>query len=187
MNKSKKFVLTGGPGTGKTTLINILHDQGYQTTPEVYTLLYEQAKKNNTLHEFLTDRVLQRQLLMAKQIELESQLDPHKIAFLDRGTYDVIFFALYNQVQLPQKLLDEPKKHHYTAAFFIEPLPEKYYHTTQVRRETHAQMLAIHQSLKEHYKKTSIPILEVPFDTPDNRVKFILNTIKSTSQQAARN
>ena len=39
---SNLVVITGGPGVGKTTLINHLNDRGFDTSPEVARAIIEQ-------------------------------------------------------------------------------------------------------------------------------------------------
>ena len=91
-----RFVLTGGPGVGKTTVINALKETGYQTVPESYTALWNQTQPNH-LETYFGGLVAFRATLMDYQCALEDAIDPSQPAFLDRSTVDVVAFGqLYN-------------------------------------------------------------------------------------------
>jgi len=47
---SLKFILTGGPGVGKTTLIERFKRQGFQVVPEAATYLINERLNNGRLH-----------------------------------------------------------------------------------------------------------------------------------------
>ena len=43
--ENKKIVISGGPGSGKTTLINLLKDKGYPCFEEFSRILIDRARK----------------------------------------------------------------------------------------------------------------------------------------------
>lgn len=173
----RKFVLTGGPGVGKSSVINELERQGYQVSPEAFTELYNEAKTQGKLDILFADPIKFRYDLMAKQQYLESLLKRDGAAFLDRSKQDIVFFGKYFGLKLPQDLVDEIQKTDLELVFFLDQLPEKYYKNTDIRQESQEESLKIHGFLKEEYKKTGLKIIDVPFDTVENRVKFILDSV----------
>ncbi|MBA3954910.1 ATP-binding protein [Candidatus Dependentiae bacterium] len=107
---------------GKTTVINLLKKQGYQTIPEVLTLLFDEAKQNNCLEEFwfASNSLAFRMKLMEKQLALENSLDKNKFAFLDRSTIDVVAFGNYYNIKMPHYITDVAKKDMYAIIFFLD-------------------------------------------------------------------
>jgi len=151
-----RFVLTGGPGVGKSSVITLLQSQGHQTITEAYATMQKEVKL------LFNNQVELRRKLMSWQQKSESLLDPSKPAFLDRGVHDIIFFADYFNIEIPQDLRDQTKKHAYDLIFFLEPLPEQYYQQSAMRGETREMSLKIHQFLYDVYKTTDMPVILVP-------------------------
>ena len=44
----KKYVITGGPGIGKTTVIEILSSRGYEIVPEAARIIIEEEQINDS-------------------------------------------------------------------------------------------------------------------------------------------
>ncbi|MEC7173627.1 MAG: AAA family ATPase, partial [Bacteroidota bacterium] len=44
--ENKKIVISGGPGSGKTTLVNLLKDKGYRCFEEFSRILIDRAQKS---------------------------------------------------------------------------------------------------------------------------------------------
>lgn len=176
---SNKFILTGGPCCGKTSVIKELQKRGYQTCPEAYGELYKEFNTNNKLEDFLRHDINQRWLLLKRHEEQESKLDHSKPAFLDRSIPDVIFYGEHLKLNMSEDLIQkfESCKKDYSTIFFFEPLPKDLYYKTEVRYETWEEAMNIHQTLLEGYKKNGFNVIAVPFDSIENRTDFILNTL----------
>ena len=48
VKEKMKYVIAGGPCTGKSTLIRLLKDQGYQTVPEAGRMLLKENTYSNS-------------------------------------------------------------------------------------------------------------------------------------------
>ena len=57
-------VITGGPGTGKTTIIDALIEQGYSCFPEISRQITLEAKKQGIEQLFLEKPLLFSELLL---------------------------------------------------------------------------------------------------------------------------
>jgi len=180
LNCSRKFVLTGAPGCGKSSIIEELNRRGFQTCPEVYTTLYNESKD----YTVFSQPINLRYKLLDKQLFLESLLKKETPVFLDRSTIDIILFAKYFNIEMPLDFIDKAKNKSYDLVFLMEPLPKQYYKVTNIRKETQEESLKIHQFFKEEYKKFGYKVIEVPFDTIENRTQFILDFINNYYQYA---
>lgn len=180
LNSGYKFIFTGGPCCGKTTVIKELQKMGYQVCPEAYSALYRAAKINGTLEKFCSDMLYQRHLIMQRHLEQESRLDLNKPAFLDRSIPDVIFYGNYFNVKMSMDLLQKFAEHKadYAIVFFFEPVPAVFYQSTDVRSETRVEALKIHQALLAGYVQHDFNIIHVPFDSIEKRVDFILDKVR---------
>jgi predicted ATPase len=81
------IVIIGGPGTGKTTIINELMANGYCCYPEISRQVTLDAQKQGIEQLFLENPLLFSKLLLEgrkKQFDNACN-EPHNVVFLDRG------------------------------------------------------------------------------------------------------
>ena len=166
------YVITGGPSSGKSTVIRILKDQGYTTTQEVARHYIDLQRINGRSVDEI--RANQRQFqhkVLNLQIDLERRLDPQELIFLDRGLPDELAYYQYFNIPPDEKLVEYLKTATYKKIFIMDLLPlDKDY----ARTEDVAAQKALHQLIIESYQARSEPIVMVPVLPPKERVAFIL-------------
>lgn len=166
------YVITGGPSSGKSTVIELLKDDGYTTTHEVARHFIDLQRINGRSTEEI--RANQRQFqhkVLNLQIQLERRLDPQEMIFLDRGLPDELAYYEYFKLPPDEKLIEYLASATYKKIFIMDLLPlDKDYARTE---DLDAQK-ALHQLIIDTYKRRSEPIVMVPVLPPKERVAFIL-------------
>lgn len=173
---SKKIVvIIGGPGSGKTTLIEGLNSKGYTCYPEVSREVILEARKQGFEQLFLEKPLLFSELLLEGRKKQYNQAvkDESSIVFIDRGIPDVLAYMHYIGDAYPAFFDEACHEHKYTKIFFLPPW-EEIYTADEERYENYEQAKLIAGHLNETYKKYGYDLIEVPKDTPDNRILFIL-------------
>lgn len=202
--KTGKFVFTGGPGVGKTTIINELTKRGYVSVPEAarHIIAREQkkvdraAKKGRTYKGVLpwTDlarfqhRVVRQQSLwetLARKGGLKGGKKP-KGTVLDRSFVDPVAYMLEagmtpkSHPALYKKLFSKIKKAGYQKVFFLDQLP--HYANDPQRKESADQAGKLHNRLYDVYKdmgkRYGFDVVRVPAVGVDKRVNFVLDQMK---------
>ncbi len=171
-------VIIGGPGTGKTTLIDGLIQRGYCCYPEISREVTLEAKKQGIEQLFLEKPLLFSELLLEgrkKQFQ-NAQNEPHKIVFIDRGIPDVLAYMHYIGDSYPSFFDQACKEYKYSKIFILPPW-EEIYISDDARYENYEQAKLIYNHLTETYRKYGYDLIEVPKDTIDNRILFILDKI----------
>jgi len=165
MNK-EIVVLIGGPSSGKTTLIEALKEKGHTCYPEVSREVIREAQEQGIEQLFLEKPLLFSELLLEgrKRQFKEALNEEANIVFLDRGIPDVLAYMHYIGDSYPAFFDKACQDHKYSAIFVLPPWKEIYYE----------QAVLIHEHLMETYKKYGYSITEVPKDTVENRVDFIM-------------
>ncbi len=171
-------VIIGGPGTGKTTIIDGLTAQGYCCYPEISREVTMEAKKQGIEQLFLEKPLLFSELLLEgrKKQYHSAKAEPHNIVFLDRGIPDVLAYMHYIGDSYPAFFDQACREHIYTKIFILPPW-EEIYVSDDERYENYEQAKLIYGHLKETYEKYGYNLIEVPKGTVEERILFILNQL----------
>ncbi len=175
----EKIIITGGPGTGKSTVLNELQKQNFLCMHEISRDITLQARKTGIEQLFLKDPVLFSKLLLeGREIQYknahESSAD---IVFFDRGIPDINAYMNYMGIQYDDSFIKTCQTNRYTKVFIMPPW-EEIYITDNERYESFEQALAIHNHLKNTYVSLEYELIDVPFNSVNKRVEFILTTLK---------
>lgn len=175
----KKIVITGGPGTGKSTVIVELEKRNYNCMHEISREVTLMARKNGIEQLFLKDPMLFSKMLLEGRVNQFKKATAKKgdIVFFDRGVPDVFAYMNYLGVDYPAIFVDKSKENTYYNPVFIMPPWKEIYITDNERYESFEQSLAIYNHLKSAYKGLGYDIVEVPFGTAEERANFILENI----------
>ncbi|PQJ78750.1 AAA family ATPase [Polaribacter porphyrae] len=175
---SQKIVLIGGPGTGKTTVLNALQNQGFHCYEEISREVTLEAQKKGIEQLFLTEPLLFSKMLLEgreKQYK-ESLKSKENVIFFDRGIPDVVAYLEYFKTTYTEDFIKKCEEYKYDYIFHFSPW-EVIYTTDNERYETFEDSLEIDNFLLKTYRKLNYKIINVPFGKIEDRVNFILNTI----------
>lgn len=176
--KTKKIVLTGGPGTGKTSIIQLLEERNYTVLPEISREIILQAQKDGIDQLFLEKPLLFSKLLLEGRIKQykkaeESQAD---YIFIDRGIPDVVAYMDYFGSDYPSLFREVGELYPYDMVFVLPPWEAIYTHDNE-RYETFEQACQIHTYLLNSYNRSGYHPTEIPLGTLEERTSFILELI----------
>ena len=99
-----------------------------------------------------------------------------KVVFIDRGIPDVVAYMDYIGDEYPEHFTKACENYKYSKTFILPPWEEIYQSDTE-RYENFEQALEIQKHLIETYKKYGYDLIEVPKDTVENRILYILDKI----------
>tara|TARA_R110001583_G_scaffold125274_2_gene276813 strand:+ start:17216 stop:17749 length:534 start_codon:yes stop_codon:yes gene_type:complete len=175
----QKIVITGGPGTGKSTVIEELIKRNFTCMTEISREVTLNARKNGSEQLFLTKPLLFSELLLEGRVNqyIEAEKKNEELVFFDRGIPDVHAYMNYISIDYPSTYIHKSNFYRYNYIFLMPPWEEIYISDNE-RYENFEQALAIHNHLERTYKELNYKIIEVPTGTVETRTNFILNYLK---------
>lgn len=178
MQKSQnKIVLIGGPGTGKTSVINELIKRDYFCMPEISRQVTLKAQEKGIDQLFLTEPLLFSKMLLEgrEQQFITADKSDEKLVFFDRGIPDVIAYMEYFKSDYPSFFTERSAFYKYDKIFHFSPWDE--IHTTDNERyETFEQSIAIDKFLTKAYTDLGYSIINIPFGTIEERTDFVIHS-----------
>ncbi|NIK93234.1 ATP-binding protein [Mangrovimonas sp. CR14] len=176
--KLKKIVITGGPGTGKTSLINELEKRGYPCLEEVSRQIILNARKDGVDQLFLTEPLLFSERLMEGRKKQFQEAETHgaPVVFIDRGIPDVLAYMDYAKETYPSHFIQACEIMQYDKVFVLAPW-ESIYLSDNERYESFEQAVEIHDYLEATYQRFGYDLENIPFDTIEKRADYLISLL----------
>lgn len=177
----QKIVLIGGPGTGKTSVLNELKNRGFFCMQEVSREVTLKAKEEGIEQLFLTEPLLFSEKLLEgrEQQYLKADQSKEKVVFFDRGIPDVHAYMEYFNTDYPKTFIEKSNQYKYTVIFHFSPW--KAIHTTDNERyESFEESQEIDKHILKAYTELEYDIKKVPLGTVEERTDYILNVLSLT-------
>ncbi|MBX3074704.1 ATP-binding protein [Candidatus Obscuribacterales bacterium] len=174
-----RIVITGGPSTGKTTIINLLEVMGQKVVHELATKIIKEGK-----YLPWVDRVKFQSEVLRRQLAAEAAiLDFDNPIFLDRGAFDGEAYYIADSLPVPPAFSTiDPSQ--YDLAFLIEEL--SFFDQNDVRREDLEFTKKISATLEGCYTSRNIRVIRVPAMLPHARVDFIMKHVADYQKSRVR-
>ena len=150
-----KIVITGGPGTGKTSIINKLESLGHHVFHESSREIIRKYKKLGHDQLFLSN----------------------PIKFFDRGIHDIIAYLNYKKISFGKEFESASKKYKYDFIFLAEPW-EDIYKKDKERYESFEDLIIINKYIKKTYSNYAQKFITLPKSSVQGRINFIIESIK---------
>ncbi|MEY8870256.1 ATPase [Flavobacteriaceae bacterium 144Ye] len=175
---TKTIVITGGPGTGKSSIINELKERGYTCFDEISRQVTLEARKNGVEQLFLTEPLLFSELLLKGRIKQFEDANAHSsnTIFLDRGIPDILAYMDYIGDTYPEPFIEASQNLVYDHVFVLAPWQEIFISDAE-RYENFEQAVEIHKHLLNTYKRFNYNLIDVPFGPIEERANFILELL----------
>jgi predicted ATPase len=172
------FVITGGPGAGKTTLIEALARDGFTVSHEAgRRIIREQQAANGRALPWI-DPLLFAQAMLASDIAAYDAMRgaPHPVVF-DRGIPDVIGYLRLEGIAVPEPMLHAARSYRYQPRVFICPLWPEIYSTDSERRQSLDVAERTYRAMADVYTEFDYDLVAVPRVSVEERVRFVREAI----------
>ena len=167
-------VIAGAQSCGKTTLVDQLADQGFQTVPEGARLYLErEVARGRMINEIRENVAAMQHGILDIQLRIEGELRATDVAFLDRAVPDCLaWWRVYGLN--PNEILTECFRHRYASVFVLDRLPIQ---RDDLRPEDEALAAFLDEWIARDYSALGYRVVRVPVLSPEERLAFVLERL----------
>ncbi|MEI5678011.1 MULTISPECIES: AAA family ATPase [unclassified Mesorhizobium] len=169
------FILTGGPGSGKTTLIESLRAAGYRSSVEAGRgIIQDQVAISGPALPW-NDPALFAELMLSWEMR------SHDIAmqetgpvFFDRGVPDVIGYLRLTGLPVPAHIEKAAEAFRYNRKVFVLPPWPEIFHPDAERKQDLDEARRTYEAMVETYAEYGYELITVPPAPVQERLSFVL-------------
>jgi Predicted ATPase len=180
MTETKLVVISGGPGAGKTALIEELRRRGYSCSSEVAReIIQEQVRASGDALPWAERESYARQMLDRSVAAFEESSRAGSPVFFDRGIPDTLCYA--RLVGLSRELEHDAAvmcdRYRYWRRVFLAPPWREIYETDSERRQNFDEAVRTYSLMQETYEGCGYEVVRLPLVSVEERAAFLLDEI----------
>jgi predicted ATPase len=178
MNRENYYVITGGPGMGKTSLIDELRHRGYTCVPETGRDIIQQQVVNGGNALPWGDRSEFARLMFRQSVlDFTQQATWPAPVFFDRGIADTIGYLELCGLPVPEEMRTTARALCFNTQVFMTPPWEEIYCHDKERKQSFEEAVRTYEMIKQVYFLLGYTIVTLPKTTIAARIEFILASI----------
>lgn len=176
INKPNFFVLTGGPGVGKTTLIEALRARGERCVEETHRrVIREQMASGGSALPWIDQQAYGERTAREDIAIFEAMADVKERVFFDRGVPDTGGAGFVK----PAWHLEALRTRRYNRVVFTPPPWREIYAQDPERKQTFEDCLETHEVILRTYQELGYEPVLLPLADVETRVEFVLAVASS--------
>lgn len=172
--KTPLYIISGGPGAGKTALLGALRTAGFAGADEASRRLIQEQVALGSGRVPWRDLAGFAELALARMVaDYEAAALRGGVTFFDRGLPDIIAYLEVAGLPVPAVYYAAVAAHPYQSPVFMAPPWAEIYVNDAERWQTFAEATALHGALWRTYQRLGFAVLELPKVPLAARVAFM--------------
>jgi predicted ATPase len=184
VSRSRKYIVTGGPGSGKSTLVEALGRKGLRCFPEVAreVIRREAARPGGVMP--WTDLLAFSRLALPELIRQHDQAgELGGTCVFDRGLPDLLGYLRHGGHGIPEEFIAAHAAYRYETTVFILPPWREIYVNDSERPQSFDLARSLHEAIRETYESLGYRMLELPKQPVADRCDIVLAHLRETAPQ----
>lgn len=172
-------LLTGGPGSGKSTMLDVLERKGFTRSVEAGRGIIKDQMRIGGCAVPWHDPLLFAELMLAWEmrnyaIATEAAKQGQAHVFFDRGIPDIIGYLVLSGVTVPAHIQTAAQLFKYAPRVFIAPPWPEIFTNDSERKQSYDEAVATFEVMASTYKTLGYTLVHLPLVTADERAEFML-------------
>ena len=168
------FVITGGPGSGKSTLIDALRHAGHNISAEVgRQIIKEQARIGGRAVPWTDPPLFAEMMLSREMAAYSAQASVSGPVFFDRGVPDVIGYLRLLQLYVPPHMERAAELFRYNPRVLVAPPWPEIFARDSERKQTFDEAQRTYDAMVATYGSLGYELIELPRAPIDVRLRFV--------------
>ncbi len=178
-NNPNLYVITGGPGCGKTTVLRELQNRGFRYAPEVARQIIQEQVESHGAALPWGDRRRYARLMLERSIESYLRhVTVTEPMFSDRGIPDSLCYARLIGLEDQGGLVQACDQYRYARKIFFAPAWREIYETDTERKQNFEEAVRTAELMRDVYEEYGYEVVELSRTTVSERAEFILKNLK---------
>ncbi|MBR9765609.1 MAG: AAA family ATPase [Rhodobacteraceae bacterium] len=172
------FIVTGGPGAGKTSLITELARRGFHTIPESGRAIIREEVQSGGDALPWADRMAYAERMLERDLRACSAAQALSGAVIfDRGIPDIMGYLTLCGLPVPPNVAAVAKAARYNRRAFLAPFWDEIFTQDSERKQTRAEAEATCAVMRETYIALGYEITELPRIEVESRADFVVKQL----------
>jgi len=169
---TKRIIFTGGPTSGKSTMIGILKEMNYNTFPEVARQVIEERKRFGSSKD---EWAIRQDIIFNRCLNNESRAEG-EYTFYDRSAIDTFVYLEFHGLEVPKYMKEIDFSNRYDKILMLDRLP---YEDDGLRVEGDDETAKrVHDLTVKAYTSRDLEFVSIPVaETPEKRLELILEEV----------
>jgi predicted ATPase len=178
VNRKNFFVITGGPGMGKTSLIGEMAKRGYTCVPEKgRQIIIHQMNIKGIALPWKSPTLFGELMFRQAHEDFLTCGEQQQPVFFDRGIPDAIGYMELCRLQPGREMKGIAKNLRYHPLVFITPPWEEIYRNDTERKQSFSEAVDTYEMMQKVYTRLGYQTLEIPKISIPDRADFLIKVI----------
>lgn len=179
-NAEHMIVVTGGPGSGKSSLIDAMAQRGFRTMPEAgRAIIRDQIKIGGKALPW-ADRELFAELMLGWELRsYQEALASDALVLMDRGIPDVVGYLTLCGLPVPAHFETAAKTYPYNKRVFLAPYWDAIFMQDAERKQDRQEAETTARVMAETYSGLGYQIVELPLVGIEQRADFVAENLRA--------
>jgi predicted ATPase len=174
------FVVTGGPGSGKSSLLDALAKTGVRHMPEAgRAIIQDQVRINGSALPWADRLAFAEQMLGWELRSHREALAASGPILMDRGVPDVLGYLLLCALSVPEHIRRAAELYRYNRQVFIAPYWPEIFTQDAERKQDTREAEATFKVMAKTYSDLGYELIELPRASIEERASFVLHRLRS--------
>ena len=171
-----KLVFTGGPGAGKTAVLDALRSQGHTVLGDTARTIIQNRRRQG-LPPRPEPREFAEEILRGEIEKYSRSVAASGYVFFERGVLDALCMLDQLAPVTPVDLDAIVSKYPYHRQVFCFPPWEAIYVCDSERDQTFADAVLVHETTVRWYRRCGYDVVEVPKVSVSERCAYVLDVL----------